>query len=139
MEERTPDHASDPAFDPNPGFRATPPRTPLGIPNPDAPPSANQMGIAAFITTILGLSCVPFVGSIAGLVLGIVAVRRAPRTRRRTHPRARALHRRVTLLQPAQHLVQLQHLPPRCLRRTQQQRAQPPHKPMSSHFLPPDP
>ena len=79
MEERTPDHASDPAFDPNPGFRATPPRTPLGIPNPDAPPSANRMGIAAFIASILGLSCLPFVGSIAGLVLGIVAVRRAPR------------------------------------------------------------
>jgi hypothetical protein len=37
------------------------------------------MGVAAFVAALLGLSCVPFAGSIAGLVLGIVAVRREPR------------------------------------------------------------
>jgi hypothetical protein len=79
MEDRTPEHTPVSASEPGSAFRATPPRTPAGIPTPPAPPPPNRMGVAAFVAALLGLSCVPFAGSIAGLVLGIVAVRREPR------------------------------------------------------------
>jgi hypothetical protein len=64
---------------PPPAVPATPPRSAAGI-APAAPGDGfNRLGLAAFVSSILGLSCVPVVGSIAGLVLGIVAARREPR------------------------------------------------------------
>lgn len=40
---------------------------------------SNKLGTWAFVFSLTGVSCLPFLGSIVGLVTGIIAVRREPR------------------------------------------------------------
>jgi hypothetical protein len=57
-----------------------PPRYPeLVAPAPRAAPETNGLGVASFIFSILGFVLLPVVGSVVGLVLGFVAMRREPK------------------------------------------------------------
>ena len=47
--------------------------------DPAAIPPKNTLGLTAFIFSILGVTCLPVLGALAGLVCGIIAVRREPR------------------------------------------------------------
>jgi len=42
-------------------------------------PQKNSLGLTAFIFSLLGITCLPVLGAIVGLVCGIIAVRREPR------------------------------------------------------------
>ena len=64
-----------------PSPRGTPPMfsdqvAPL---EPLPPRPTNTLGIDAFVLSLSGTTCLPFVGGIAGFVCGIIAVRRKPR------------------------------------------------------------
>ena len=59
---------------------AAPPRyRELVTPTPPEPLQTNGMGVASFVFSILGVVLLPVVGSIVGLVLGIIAMRREPK------------------------------------------------------------
>lgn len=67
--------------DPTPDApRTTPPIYAEQVVVPPQPPQAtNPMGMWALVFSILGWLCLPLIGSVVGLFLGIVAVRREPR------------------------------------------------------------
>jgi len=63
-----------------PSEATAPPRYPeLVTPVPSASAETNGMGVASLIFSILGLVAIPVLGSIVGLVLGIIAMRREPK------------------------------------------------------------
>lgn len=62
--------------------RGAPPTTPPGA---DGPPQGagaaekNGLGLVSFVFSILGLLCLPVIGQLAGLICGLLALRREPR------------------------------------------------------------
>lgn len=59
---------------------AAPPRyRELVKPVAAAPPETNGMGVASLVFSILGFVVLPIVGSVVGLVLGVIAMRREPK------------------------------------------------------------
>ncbi|MFM7261601.1 MAG: hypothetical protein ACKO3W_13460 [bacterium] len=46
---------------------------------PQLPQPTNPMGTWALVFSILGWTCLPLIGSVVGLILGLIAVRREPR------------------------------------------------------------
>lgn len=58
----------------------TPPREPHGI-APQIRPlePVNTLGVVAFVLSLAGIFCVPGIASLAGLICGIIAMRRTPR------------------------------------------------------------
>ncbi len=67
----------------DPGARheaAAPPRYPeLVTPMQPVPLETNGMGVASFVFSILAFVVLPVIGSVVGLVLGIIAMRREPK------------------------------------------------------------
>ncbi|MEY2795057.1 MAG: hypothetical protein RIR10_773 [Planctomycetota bacterium] len=60
--------------------RATPPIYPEQVVVPPAAPTpTNRLGVIAFVFSILGVTCLPVIGGLVGLICGIIAVRREPR------------------------------------------------------------
>lgn len=67
--------------DPTPGLpRSAPPiYAEQVVARPVEPPPKNRLGVVAFVFSILGVTCLPVIGGVVGLICGIIAVRREPR------------------------------------------------------------
>jgi hypothetical protein len=67
--------------DPTPGLpRSAPPiYAEQVVARPVETPPKNRLGVVAFVFSILGVTCLPVIGGVVGLICGIIAVRREPR------------------------------------------------------------